>query len=55
MQLAGKILALFGWAFVICLGTLMIIINVVPLILWLHYCVRTGQSPREVIELVLPE
>ena len=53
MRLAEKILALFGWAFVITLGTMMIIINIIPIMLLLIYSLATKQSPRDVVELVL--
>lgn len=53
MRLAEKILALFGWVFVIALGTVMVIFNCIPIMLLLIYCLITRQSPRDVVELVL--
>jgi hypothetical protein len=53
MHLIKKVLALFGWAFVVALGVLMLVINCIPIVLLLIYSLKTRQSPGDVVELVL--
>lgn len=52
MQLIEKFLSLFGWAFVVTLGTIMITINIVPIIALFVYCGIKKIEPREIVELV---
>ena len=52
MRLIEKILTLFGWAFVLTLGALMLVISSPPIIGLLIHCAVTRQTPREVVELV---
>lgn len=52
-QMIEKLLALIGWAFVIALATIVAIINIIPILGLLLYCLATRKTPREVVELVL--
>ena len=54
MRLIEKIIALIGLAFVIALTAIALIINIIPILSLLLYCLVSRKDPKEIVELVLP-